>query len=268
MNKHSRLYRSLRWSYQPIKSLKKLLHNLITLPRRKAKLLECKNSTGFSGLHIGCGPYYMPDWVNTDITITSNADFFCDITQKLPIPDKIFDVIYGAEVIEHIELEEARLFFREAYRILKPGGVMRLTTPDTTEVCKIFLGLRDDVKIEDFGTAEIFGPIWIEDKVSKELWINYQFRSWGHKHLWTFESLVSELTKAGFCEVQRCEPQKTKSDKSQLNCLENRYGDNPPSWIFTSSLILEARKSDKLNSATVESNVQASGISPHNLVER
>jgi predicted SAM-dependent methyltransferase len=36
--------------------------------------------------------------------------FPLDVTNSLPFPDNFFDVIYGSEVIEHIDLAEARQF--------------------------------------------------------------------------------------------------------------------------------------------------------------
>lgn len=236
MNRKSRLYRSLKWMYQPLKAAKALYQELNYIPRRQTKLRECKNSQGFTGLHIGCGPFYMPGWVNTDVLGTPNIDFPLDISSKLPLPNNCFDVIYGSEVLEHIDLAEARQFLRESQRILKPGGVMRLTTPDLHEVCKIFLGQKEGVKVGDFGT------VWLEGEFSPEIWINCQFRAWGHKHLWTWESLSTELTAAGFTQIQRCEPHKTKSDKPELDNLDNRYGDDAPSWLFASTLIVEAQK--------------------------
>lgn len=42
-------------------------------------------------------------------------------------PDKIFDYVVAGELIEH--LERPQDFIKEAYRILKPGGVLALSTP-------------------------------------------------------------------------------------------------------------------------------------------
>lgn len=45
-----------------------------------------------------------------------------------PFPDNTFDALVTFQVIEHIEPDE--YFMREAHRILKPGGIMVLTTPN------------------------------------------------------------------------------------------------------------------------------------------
>lgn len=248
MNPKSNLYRSLQWMYQPLKAIKYFYQQLKYLPIKKAKLLKYKQAQAFSGLHIGCGRFYLPDWLNTDLLKISNnpkIDFPLDISNQLSLPDNFFDVIYGSEVIEHIELAEARSFFRDSHRILKPGGIMRLTTPNITEICRIFLGLRNDINVEDFKT------VWLEEKYtdykypgefSKEIWINSMFQAWGHKHLWTFESLLDELGKAGFVEIEVRNPQQTKSNKPQLNNLETRYSNSSAPIFFASTLIVEACK--------------------------
>lgn len=46
----------------------------------------------------------------------------------LPYKDKEFDVLFAGEVIEHTIDDD--LFLRECYRILKPNGMLILTTPN------------------------------------------------------------------------------------------------------------------------------------------
>lgn len=46
----------------------------------------------------------------------------------LPFPDEMFDVALSFQVIEHVSDED--LYLREASRVLKPGGVLLVITPD------------------------------------------------------------------------------------------------------------------------------------------
>ena len=95
---------------------------------------------GFQGLQIGSGSFARPGWMNSDMVGTPGIDFPLDITKPLPFPDNCLDAIYGSEVIEHIERRYVVPFLKESRRILKPGGVLRLTTPDLKAVCELYLG--------------------------------------------------------------------------------------------------------------------------------
>jgi 2-polyprenyl-3-methyl-5-hydroxy-6-metoxy-1,4-benzoquinol methylase len=51
-----------------------------------------------------------------------------DLNDSLPLPEASFDAITAVEVIEH--LENPRAVFRELERLLRPGGILVLSTPN------------------------------------------------------------------------------------------------------------------------------------------
>lgn len=51
-----------------------------------------------------------------------------DLTGKLPWPDGTFDLVLSIEGIEH--LEDPFAFVRDVHRLLRPGGILVLTTPN------------------------------------------------------------------------------------------------------------------------------------------
>lgn len=55
-----------------------------------------------------------------------------DLNHPLPIADGSFDVIVSSEVIEHIE--NPRAVFREFHRLLVPGGLLFVTTPNQESI--------------------------------------------------------------------------------------------------------------------------------------
>lgn len=55
-----------------------------------------------------------------------------DVAQPLPFPDAHFDVVFSVEGIEHFE--NPWIFVKELCRVLKPGGRLYLTTPNTFSV--------------------------------------------------------------------------------------------------------------------------------------
>ncbi len=56
--------------------------------------------------------------------------------EKLPFEDNYFDVIYSKSFIEHFYYPEK--VFEEAYRVLKPGGVIITLTPEWKYIFKSF----------------------------------------------------------------------------------------------------------------------------------
>ncbi len=59
----------------------------------------------------------------------------CDLEAgTLPFPDNYFDVVYSKSFLEH--LREPILFLQEAFRVLKPGGLIISLVPDWESQCK------------------------------------------------------------------------------------------------------------------------------------
>jgi 2-polyprenyl-3-methyl-5-hydroxy-6-metoxy-1,4-benzoquinol methylase len=52
-----------------------------------------------------------------------------DLERDLDIPDATFDLVFCSEVIEHLACPE--ILAREVYRVLKPGGALLLSTPNS-----------------------------------------------------------------------------------------------------------------------------------------
>lgn len=89
--------------------------------------------------NIGAGTTYHPAWQNVDhmsdyyaSDLNNNIDIDWDISAlgPMPVPDNSALAIYSSHTIEHIMDAHAEHMFREAYRALKPGGFLRVTTPD------------------------------------------------------------------------------------------------------------------------------------------
>ncbi len=100
-----------------------------------------KSYTNPSILDLGAGHGYLVKRLHEDGFNVNASDLFpesyyydkvpchkADLTQVLPFANESFDVLLAVEVMEHIFDHE--LFFREAHRILKKGGVLFFTTPN------------------------------------------------------------------------------------------------------------------------------------------
>ena len=90
----------------------------------------------------------------------------CDVEkEKLPFSDNSFDIIYSKSFVEHLYYPEK--YFAEAYRILKPGGILLTLVPDWESNFRIFfddfshrtpftiVSLNDIYKIHGFQGVDV-----------------------------------------------------------------------------------------------------------------
>lgn len=83
-------------------------------------------------LNIACGETYINDafWQNIDFTTRHSSVKKVNILSGLPFNDNVFEVAYSSHFIEHIPKKQLIFFLEEVNRVLKPGGVFRIVTPD------------------------------------------------------------------------------------------------------------------------------------------
>jgi SAM-dependent methyltransferase len=75
--------------------------------------------------------------------------------QPLPYPDESFDLVTCSEVLEHVE--NFRAVLREIRRVLKPGGLMVITTPNV-------LNMKSRLRYLVTGFASLFGPLPVKNQ--------------------------------------------------------------------------------------------------------
>ena len=77
--------------------------------------------------------------------------------ENLPYPNAHFDLVTCIETIEH--LENFRAVIREIFRVLKPGGLAVISTPN-------ILNVRSRLRYFSSGFYNLFGPLALEDSRS------------------------------------------------------------------------------------------------------
>lgn len=84
-------------------------------------------------LNLGCSDDQKPGWTNVDMA--PPADVIADLNIKWPWEDSTVDVIYAHDCFEHLQNPEhpgnrGKIWaMNEAWRVLKPGGVLDLAVP-------------------------------------------------------------------------------------------------------------------------------------------
>ena len=103
---------------------------------------------------------------------------------ELPYPDASFDLVTCTEVIEH--LEHYRSAIREINRVLRPGGVFVVSTPNV-------LNLRSRLRYLFFGFFNLFGPLRLGD--------DRHHSTHGHINPVSYFYLAHALSTAGFAKI-------------------------------------------------------------------
>jgi predicted SAM-dependent methyltransferase len=77
-------------------------------------------------------------WIIADIH--QESDIVVDLNkQGLPLPSNSVDYLYTSHTLEHILPEKQPLVFSELFRILKPGGVVRIVVPDISRAVQAYV---------------------------------------------------------------------------------------------------------------------------------
>ena len=96
-------------------------------------------------VNLACGDVYLDsnDWLNLDFVVSGPGVKRVNLLERLPVGDMEADLVYSSHFIEHVPRGRVRAFLSECHRILAPGGVLRLVTPDLENLCRTYLHHRD-----------------------------------------------------------------------------------------------------------------------------
>ena len=190
-------------------------------------------------LHVGCGHNLLDGWLNADISPEHSMVLYLDATSPFPIADATFDYIYSEHVIQHFPFRLGQVMLRECCRILKPGGVLRLSTPNLLQLASLLT--------ERHGAAQTEYTRLVSDKYIREntthlpaFVVNNFFWDFTHQFVYDPESMLHAMNLAGFATI---EPVKIgASEDGNLADLEHHgriVGDTINEF---ETMIFEARK--------------------------
>lgn len=188
-------------------------------------------------VNLGCGLAVTDGWVNIDGSLNAlvstlpqmfhrlayrmtgasryySEDEYCrllrdhyfihhDLAHNIPIADGVADFVYSSHFLEHLFRKDGENLLRESFRVLKPGGTVRVVVPDLAYALSLYAAGEKDRMLSD--------NFFVEDDDS------YYAR---HKYMYDFDMLSDVLARVGFHDIRRCEFRKGRTP--DLGNLDNR----------------------------------------------
>ena len=154
-------------------------------------------------LHIGCGGNFLKGWLNTDLVPENKNIAALDASKIFPLPSASFHYVYSEHLIEHLTFEQQLNFLKESYRILAPGGKIRIATPNFDFLAQLAGNTKSPFETEylkwNFQTFLKYIPAQLMDSANLDVYvINNYFHDWGHQLIHNKSSIKNLLEFSGF----------------------------------------------------------------------
>lgn len=146
-------------------------------------------------INVGSSSRHVDGWISVDIL--RDPEGLClrmDATLPWPFASGAAAAIASEHVIEHIDPAAMPGFVAEAFRVLRPGGRLRLSTPNLRGIAEAYLAEDPDVLAAHRGhgyTARTHADL-----------LNNYLHEFGHVHVYDVASLRLLLEDAGFTDVR------------------------------------------------------------------
>lgn len=190
-----------------------------------------RNYKGTVKVQLGPGQSnYINGWINVDANMfTAKCDIWADLRNELPFKNESVDVFYSHHVIEH--LPDLQYHFKELYRCLKKGGVIRVGVPNSDSAVRKYIQ-GDKAWFFDFPDNR--------NSIGGRL-DNYIYCRQEHLSMLTPSYLEELASNAGFKNIKVCLPTK---ETNYPNLIDNLIFEKEweTDFEFTHTLIIEAIK--------------------------
>lgn len=168
-------------------------------------------------LNWGCGPTPAEGWVNSDVVpwlgMRHGRDHVGPAEAELPWADETFDYVVGHHVLQMVSEHEIQNTLRELHRVTKPGGLLRLSVPDTpAAITAWWHGQR--------------GWFPLEAATTDDALCVYLTQGGGTRSLFTASRLFALLLRAGWPRSWRTEPGRTRCPDAGILELDSRPGES------------------------------------------
>jgi predicted SAM-dependent methyltransferase len=228
-----------------------------TLPDEPPFTRALVERLGMRGINCGCGRGLRRGWLNTDLVKIEARDgpesemhriarvdgelYFLrhDATEPYRIEDQSFDWAYSEHFIEHVSNSEGIAWLAEVHRMLRPGGLVRVTTPSLARFLRAYADPDDpffEQNRQELARTRRFQGRVVPDR--RGWMVNDIFYGWRHRWIYDFEELRHALVTAGFDPATVIERQVGVSGVSEVGELD--LPGRAPQTIY-----VEARRAER-----------------------
>ena len=155
-------------------------------------------------VHLGCGNIHLSGYVNVDIQNGPGVDVVADL-RLLPWNDGTIDMVYSCSAIEHFGRREWIGVLQEWARVLRPGGLLRLSTADFDAAV---------ARYQETGNLPELLGLLIGGQKDDYDW---------HGMIFNFEELSKGLMTAGFGNIHRYDWRETDIGKLGIDDYSQAY---------------------------------------------
>lgn len=201
---------------------RRLKSRILGLKRLFVRAKLPKNPDGKVLIHLGCGDINAPEFINVDARPAPHIHYVCDVTDLSVFQDNYADLVYACHVLEHIHRNALKKTLWEWMRILKPGGILRISVPDFDKIVHIYESSAREIN-------SILGPLMGGQ--------DYEYNV--HCSVFNHRYLADKLREVGFEEVRQWDPDHVPNHNFR------DYANTDIVWndkVFPISLNLEAVK--------------------------
>lgn len=199
--KHLRPYRFL-WGWAKDRAVK----------MKASKRGEEWKAKGFRGAKLDvCGgrnPVSPGEFLNVDIVDLPKVDVVFDITKRFPMENGVIEEIFSAATLEHLRKPHVDHVLKEFFRVLRPGGMVRVSTPDLEAIAHGILD-GDDL---DHVNQYLFGKYKSDDTEDYDL----------HRWMYPAPAMIKRLHEIGFVNAERI-PMDAQLHDPKFNYLIRAY---------------------------------------------
>ncbi len=176
-------------------------------------------------INVGAGKRnFGEDWISVDSANFDHIDPFLNVHLDSAF-DNSADLIYTSHLIAYFDRAEVIELFKSWFRVLKPGGTLRIATPDFRALTEVYANGYD--------LASILGPMYGRMKMNDETIY--------HKTVWDSQDLHRALHDVGFTNFRHYDHRLTEHPNTGNR--EDRYDDCSSAYIGDTLISLNVQVS-------------------------